>query len=74
MLVLSRRPDEDVVIGGSLIVRVLSVQGKRVQLGFLNSEGVTIVRKEVLCDQALPLPETGSQTNLEIRGACATSG
>jgi len=47
MLVLSRRPGEQITIGEQIIVTVLQVRGNRVTLGFLGPGEVPIYRKEV---------------------------
>jgi carbon storage regulator len=47
MLVLTRRQDEQVVIGGDIIVTVVEVRGNMVRLGFDASPEVSIHRKEV---------------------------
>jgi carbon storage regulator len=48
MLVLSRKPGDQVVIGGSIRVRVLSVKGNQVRLGFEAPADLPIHREEVL--------------------------
>jgi len=66
MLVLSRRPNEEIVIAGGITLKVLSVQGKRVVFGFTGPDGISIIRAECLDhDQALPVPEAGRPTDLE---------
>jgi len=47
MLVLTRKAGEQVQIGETIAVRVLSVQGKRVRLGFSGPRHVPIRREEV---------------------------
>lgn len=47
MLVLTRRQDEQVVIGGDIIVTVVEVRGNMVRLGFDAPPEVSIHRKEV---------------------------
>jgi carbon storage regulator CsrA len=50
MLVLSRKQEELIRIGDNLILKVVKVQGNRVQLGFedLNGARTPIVRMEVV--------------------------
>lgn len=50
MLVLSRKIGEEVVIGDDIRVRVLSVQGNQVRLGFVAPRSVQIHRQELLVD------------------------
>ena len=48
MLVLSRKIGEEIVIGDGIRVKVLSVQGNQVRLGFIAPRSVTIHRQELL--------------------------
>ena len=48
MLVLTRRTEESVVIGGNIIVTVLGVEGEKVKLGIDAPREVTILRSELL--------------------------
>ena len=56
MLVVSRKPGEEVVIGTSISVTVVAVSGQTVRLGFTAPETVPIHRKEVC-----PLDEETSE-------------
>ncbi len=47
MLVLARKPEESVIIGGRIEIKVLAVRGDQVSLGFVAPDEVTIYRKEV---------------------------
>jgi carbon storage regulator len=47
MLVLSRRPDESVMIGDLIEVSVLSIDGGKVKLGITAPASVPVFRKEV---------------------------
>jgi carbon storage regulator len=47
MLVLSRRKEEEIVIGKGVIVKVLEICGDKVKLGFTAPESITITRGEV---------------------------
>lgn len=47
MLVLSRRPEQRVYIGESIVLVVISVEGKRVSLGFEAPFDVAISREEI---------------------------
>lgn len=53
MLVLSRKSDESIVIGGSVKVRIISVRGNTVRLGIEAPKEVSILRSE-LADSAPP--------------------
>ncbi len=47
MLVLSRRPSEEIVINGNIRVTVVSVKGDRVRIGVAAPMGIPVDRKEV---------------------------
>jgi len=47
MLVLTRRPDEKIMIGDDIEVVVVAVEGDRVRLGIKAPKGVSIHRGEV---------------------------
>ncbi len=47
MLVLSRRPGEEIIINGNIKVTVVSVKGDRVRIGVEAPEDVTVDRAEV---------------------------
>jgi len=55
MLVLTRKNGEAVLIDGTVRVKVLSVQGSRVKLGFSAPLDVAIQREELL-SQSSPQP------------------
>jgi carbon storage regulator len=46
MLVLTRKPDEGIVIG-KIVIRVLGVQSGRVRLGIEAPDEVVVLREEV---------------------------
>lgn len=47
MLVLSRRANESIIIGGNIVVTVLEVRGDQVRLGIRADRSVTVHREEV---------------------------
>ncbi len=47
MLVLSRKQDEKIIIGDSITLMVVSIQGDKVRLGIEAPKEVTIHREEV---------------------------
>ena len=54
MLVLSRKRDEDIVIGEGdkkVVIRVVEIRGDKVRLGFIAGDGVTIMRSEIIPPQ-----------------------
>jgi carbon storage regulator len=48
MLVLSRKPGEEILIGDNVRLVVHSIRGNRVRLGIAAPEGVPIARAELL--------------------------
>lgn len=51
MLVLSRKPGEQVVIDGGIVVTVTAIDGGRVKIGIEVPEDVSILRGELVDDQ-----------------------
>jgi carbon storage regulator CsrA len=55
MLMLTRKPDESIVIttesGDEIVISVLSIVGQQVRLGFDADESVTIDRAELLDEE-----------------------
>ena len=47
MLVLSRKQDEEILIGKGISIRVIRVQGGRVKLGIEAPDSVRITRAEI---------------------------
>jgi carbon storage regulator len=47
MLVLSRRPDESIMVGDLIEISVLSINGGKVRLGITAPASVPVFRKEV---------------------------
>ncbi len=47
MLVLSRKPGEEIVVAGNIRVTVVSVKGDRVRIGVAAPMGIPVDRKEV---------------------------
>lgn len=47
MLVLSRKSDESIVIGGNVTVRILAVRGNTVRIGIEAPKEVSILRSEL---------------------------
>jgi carbon storage regulator CsrA len=55
MLVLSRKPGEQVVIGNGITLTVAEVRGNRARLAFDAPDQVRILRAELACWQDDPL-------------------
>lgn len=57
MLVLSRRKNEDIIVGegpNKVTIRVVEIVGDKVRLGFIAPDGVKIMRTEIIAKK----PET----------------
>lgn len=52
MLVLSRRPQQSIMIGDEVVVTVLEVKGDQVRLGITAPRTVPVYREEVLVSMA----------------------
>lgn len=48
MLVLSRKLNQEILIGDNIVVRVISIKGNQVRLGIVAPPEVAILREEVL--------------------------
>lgn len=69
MLVLTRKLDEEVVIGDKddkIIIRILKVQGGKVSIGIQANKKWQIVRKELLADDSMDL-EIPVEESVEAR-------
>lgn len=62
MLVLTRKPDQSIMVGSDIEITVLEVRGEQVRLGIRAPRNVTVHRKEVF-----------EQIRLENQNATATS-
>jgi carbon storage regulator len=52
MLVLTRKPDQSIMVGNDIEITVLEVRGEQVRIGIRAPRNVTVHRKEVF-DQIL---------------------
>jgi carbon storage regulator len=48
MLILTRKPEQSLVIQGDITIRILSVDGDRVKIGIIAPSGVKVMRAELL--------------------------
>jgi carbon storage regulator len=75
MLVLSRKCNESIVIGGNIQVKVVAIAGCQIRLGIEAPREVSVVREELLTRQAQPPVKQPSTTPLVARrGPLAASG
>jgi len=69
LLVLTRKPDQSIVIGTDIEITVLEVRGEQVRIGIQAPRNVTVHRKEIY-SQLHPDEETpGSSTAEEPQPA-----
>ena len=47
MLILTRKPEQSIIINGNIVVSVLAVEGDRVKLGIQAPTEVAVLREEV---------------------------
>lgn len=47
MLILTRKPEQRIIINENIIISVLAVEGDRVKLGIVAPKDVSILREEV---------------------------
>ena len=55
MLILSRRPGEQILIGDDILVEVLEVSGTQVRLGITAPREVPVLREELLDEPPGPV-------------------
>lgn len=67
MLVLVRKRDESIIIGGDIVVTVLGVEGDRVRVGIKAPREISILRQE-LRDQVTNENRAASQSVADVRG------
>lgn len=70
MLVLTRRPNQSIVIGGDVVITVLEVRGDQVRIGIKAPREVDVHRDEVWAElqqanRAAALADRNAVANLE---------
>lgn len=70
MLVLSRREEQEIRIGGEILIRVLKVSGSTVKLGIEAPRQTSIVRAELdepaACVGWAPVPSEGLSSQASV--------
>jgi carbon storage regulator len=61
MLVLSRKVGEEIIIGDNIRLKIVSIHGNQVRLGFVAPRSVAIHRQELL--ENLPAEPVGDTPN-----------
>jgi carbon storage regulator len=72
MLVLTRRPGEELVIAGNIRVTIVAAKGNRVRVGIAAPPSVTVNRKEIedqRSEWATGKPQCGRQARQHRNGA-----
>ncbi|HEY4686426.1 MAG TPA: carbon storage regulator [Dehalococcoidia bacterium] len=68
MLILTRKIDQSIIISGNIQIMVLGVERDRVKLGIAAPAEITVLREELLAEEALPstalLRRRGPRPNL----------
>jgi carbon storage regulator len=65
MLVLTRKPDQSIMIGNDIEITVLEVRGEQVRLGIRAPRTVAVHRKEVF-EQIRQENQTAAASNTEL--------
>lgn len=71
MLVLTRRPNQSIMIGGNVVITVLEVRGDQVRIGIKAPRDVDVHRDEVWAElqqanRAAALPDRSVIEDLEL--------
>ena len=61
MLVLSRKLNEEIIIGGDIRVKILEISGNRIRLGISAPNHVPVLREEIYARM-----EAGADGHLEL--------
>jgi carbon storage regulator len=72
MLVLSRKVNEQIVIGDNIRVTVVSIRGNQIRLGFEAPPEVLIFREELRPDHVPPHAPAGSADLIHEAADCST--
>lgn len=52
MLILTRKAEQGIIIGGDVVLRILSVDGERVKIGVEAPRSITVLREELVAEVA----------------------
>jgi carbon storage regulator len=66
MLVLTRKPNQSIMIGEDIEVSVLSTTGGKVRIGIQAPRDVPVFRKEVYLEIQQPSVAAGASTRAEV--------
>lgn len=74
MLILSRKLDEQIVIGGGIIITVVSIRGGKVRIGIEAPPNVSIQRQEMLEPRAGAMDADSEPHGPDARPAADSRG
>jgi len=72
MLVLSRKKDESILIGDSIVITIVDIRGDKVKIGIDAPRDVAVHRQEVMesiLREKLKLQESGTEESCEVTPA-----
>lgn len=72
MLVLTRKVNEEILIGDNIRIKVVDIGAGRIRLGISAPRDVTVLRDEVIRDFDLPAPDAGVTAKDCSVESCAT--
>jgi carbon storage regulator len=72
MLVLTRKVNEEILIGDNIRIKVVDIGAGRIRLGISAPRDVTVLRDEVIRDFDLPAPEAVVPAKECAVRSCAT--
>ena len=67
MLVLSRRPNESIIVNGNITITVLEIRGDHIRIGIDAPRDITIHREEIHAELAAA-NKNASNTNADALG------
>ena len=73
MLILTRKSDESIIIGGNVEVKILKITPTQVHLGIIAPKSVSIYRNEVF-EQVVNENQAAMQSSTMLKGLQTLSG
>jgi len=72
MLVLTRKVNEEILIGDNIRIKVVDIGAGRIRLGISAPRDVTVLRDEVIRDFDHPTPSKLDVAEVCVAGVCGT--
>ncbi len=72
MLVLSRKKDQSILIGDSIVVTIVDLKGDKVKIGIDAPRDITVHRQEVrdsILRETVNLRDSGSEESCHVKAA-----